>query len=95
MGSTGLGLAGSIAGDSLTLAWAPLPNTTFHLRIDKCDARVDCYTIHESSLTTAKLSLTNEMFSLCTTYNVHLEAVRGGRASQWDEVHSLSVPAIL
>ena len=62
---------------------------------DKCDARVDCYTIHESSHTAAKLSLTNEMFSLCTTYNVHLEAVRGGRASQWDEVGSLSFPAIL
>lgn len=43
---------------------------------DRCDAKVNCYPVLNANYdNVSNLSITDEVFKKCTTYNVHLEAV--------------------
>jgi len=75
MGPHKLHLAGHIEDNSLEVRWTMLQGFhNFKLRIDKCDAKMDCYTIHKEDLTINKMVLHEEIFSQCSLYNVHIEA---------------------
>jgi len=81
---------GEISSNTLSLTWAiPRDYHSFNIRIDKCDAKVDCYTIHNEDYfnMTNKINITDEVFSQCTVYNVHIEAMSKQKPSIRDEIN--------
>ena len=54
---------------------------------DKCDAKVDCYTIHDKTYSSNNMSITDEIFSQCTVYNIHIEAMSGYKQTLRDEIN--------
>jgi len=79
---------GEISSNTLSLTWAiPRDYHSFNIRIDKCDAKVDCYTIHNEDYYSNKMNITDEIFSQCTVYNVHIEAMSGYKPSIRDEIN--------
>jgi len=83
-----LSLDGQISSSTLSLSWTrPTDYKSFNIRIDKCDAKVDCYTIHDKNYSANNMSITDEIFSQCTIYNVHIEAMSGQKQTLRDEIN--------
>ena len=97
-----LSLDGQISSSTLSLSWTrPSDYQSFNIRIgktcclailnrifaDKCDAKVDCYTIHDKNYSANNMSITDEIFSQCTIYNVHIEAMSGQKQTLRDEIN--------
>jgi len=81
-------LDGQVSSNTLELSWTrPKEYQSFNIRIDKCDAKVDCYTIHDKTYSSTNMSLTDEIFSQCTVYNIHIEAMSGHKQSLRDEIN--------
>jgi len=81
-------LEGQVSGNTLELSWTrPGDFQSFNIRIDKCDAKVDCYTIHDHTYSANNMSITDEIFSQCTLYNIHIEAMSGYKQSLRDEIN--------
>jgi len=74
---TSLDLEGSITSNTLTLSRRkPTNNNQFNIRINRCDAKVNCYPVHIADYdNVSTLSITDDVFTKCTTYNVRLETV--------------------
>ena len=54
--------------------------------LDRCDAKVSCYRIRDERLENrASFSIEDEVFTKCTTFNIHLEADLGQRVIR-DEI---------
>jgi len=71
-----LDLIGKITDNKLSLSWTKPSNyTSYNIKIDRCDARVDCYRIRDDRYDNiSSYSLHDEVFTRCTTFNIHLEA---------------------
>ena len=55
--------------------------------IDRCDAKVDCYRIYdEQHHNSSSYEISNEVFTRCTTFNIHLEAVNSQQHKIRDEI---------
>eukprot|EP00092_Neocalanus_flemingeri_P024839 GFUD01026935.1.p1 GENE.GFUD01026935.1~~GFUD01026935.1.p1 ORF type:complete len:479 (-),score=121.39 GFUD01026935.1:192-1628(-) len=81
-------LDGQVSGNTLELSWTrPSEYNSFNIRIDKCDAKVDCYTIHDETYSSNNMSITDEIFSQCTIYNIHIEAMSGYKQTLRDEIN--------
>ena len=70
--------------------WKPMMFLFFfliHFLLDRCDAKVSCYRIrderHEDG---ASFRLRDEVFTKCTTFNIHLEAADLGNRVLRDEI---------
>lgn len=85
---TSLDLEGSISSNTLKLSWKkPTNNNEFHIRINRCDAKVNCYPVHIADYkNVSQLSITDEVFTKCTTYNVRLQTVSQGSQTIRDEI---------
>ena len=55
--------------------------------LDRCDAKVSCYRIRDERLESqASFSIKDEVFTKCTTFNIHLEASDLGQRVIRDEI---------
>ena len=85
-----LHLNGSIAETTLYLTWgSPSEYSEFSVRIDKCDPKSDCKSVHDETYRTKNLSVTDEIFSQCSVYNIHVEAIalNGQKQTLRDEIN--------
>lgn len=83
-----LDLVGKIEDSQLSLSWTEITDfSSFNIKIDRCDAKVSCYRIrderHENG---PSFQLEDEVFSKCTTFNIHLEASDLGQRVIRDEI---------
>jgi len=83
-----LDLIGLIEENILSLSWKKPKNyTSFNIKIDRCDAKVDCYRIYdEEHHNFSSYEISNEVFTRCTTFNIHLEAVNSQQHKIRDEI---------
>jgi len=81
-------LDGQITENTLFLSWTHLSKyTSYNIRIDKCDAKATCYTIHDKPYSSNNMSITDEIFTQCSVYNVHIDALSGQKQTQRDEIN--------
>lgn len=70
-----LSVQGTVKGKTIKLTWRKPPSAdSFNVRIDKCDAASDCYTVHSQKTAETSISITDTIYSQCTVYNIRLEA---------------------
>lgn len=75
-------IEGKMIDNTLDVRWTDCRETTcakatrFSLTIEKCEERLDCYTVKtQNNVEQNYISITEEIFSQCTLYNVRLDAI--------------------
>jgi len=81
-------MEGKLIENTLELKWNDCRDTTclqatrFSLTIEKCEERLDCYTVKtQNNVEQNYVSITEKIFSQCTLYNVRLDAISNNSQS--------------